>query len=414
MYSVTDYPIKYRIDSSFIDNNIELKRQKDTTINIKSNKSIYLYINYLGKYENVYKFNPSDSILIEFDNFFPVVSNLKNKKTYNWETNFNKTYPDTIQNIMSFLSKNRRLKNKSELIKDSIYYVKKNKLKLDFLKNLMEYEKIEKEQYVFYNSYLFYKTNSINLLDENNLAFYVISNEVLKNFERKFKLKKLKVSNGFEDDYQHQLDQLINYKNINKNNKDFLLAHYLDLIHEFKPKKVFFNYYDKFKSNIDDKNVLKYYEKKYENVLTQKNDIINDNSLLLINNSKEKYDFKELISENNVIYIDFWASWCAPCRASFPASRKLHEKFKNKDIRFFYISIDNNFEAWQKANSKENLDIENSFLAINYPEASFYKENQLKSIPRYMIFHKGKLVNNNAPAPDSQEIIKELDKYLAE
>jgi hypothetical protein len=59
--------------------------------------------------------------------------------------------------------------------------------------------------------------------------------------------------------------------------------------------------------------------------------------------------------------------------------------------------------------------LENSFIAVNYTSASFYRELQLKTIPRYLIYDKtGKLVHRNAPSPDSKEIRNEIDKYLSQ
>ena len=99
-------------------------------------------------------------------------------------------------------------------------------------------------------------------------------------------------------------------------------------------------------------------------------------------------------------------------------ARRLFRHFRRgfqiayRKIQFVYLSIDDDFNSWQKANKKENLDNNISFLAINFPHEDFFKENQLASIPRYMIYYKGKLVNSDASGPNSQEIIKELDKYL--
>ena len=68
------------------------------------------------------------------------------------------------------------------------------------------------------------------------------------------------------------------------------------------------------------------------------------------------------------------------------------------------------------ASKKEQLlDNTDSFLAINYPAAIFYKNLKIISIPRYIIYNKsGKLLDKDAPRPSDKSLIIEIDKFLAE
>ena len=56
-----------------------------------------------------------------------------------------------------------------------------------------------------------------------------------------------------------------------------------------------------------------------------------------------------------VLVIDFWASWCGPCRAEFPNLRAAYEKYKGKGVEFMSVSIDKNPEDWKKAIDQEKL-----------------------------------------------------------
>lgn len=53
------------------------------------------------------------------------------------------------------------------------------------------------------------------------------------------------------------------------------------------------------------------------------------------------------------VLVDFWASWCSPCRASFPRVREVYGKLKGKNFEIVNISIDKNKDAWLKAVKEE-------------------------------------------------------------
>ena len=53
--------------------------------------------------------------------------------------------------------------------------------------------------------------------------------------------------------------------------------------------------------------------------------------------------------KGKVVLVDFWASWCAPCRQSIPSIVRLYNKYKDKGFEVLAVSIDEEKKDWQKA-----------------------------------------------------------------
>lgn len=130
----------------------------------------------------------------------------------------------------------------------------------------------------------------------------------------------------------------------------------------------------------------------------------------------ERLTFGDLLRHcrGELLYIDFWAGWCAPCVREMPESQKLMLEFSEKPVRIVYLSIDKSFDHW-KISQKKHLDLVDDYSfyidSLNYHKAK--DALNLSSIPRYILFDKeGKLLHLNAPEPSSAAIRELFNRYM--
>lgn len=104
--------------------------------------------------------------------------------------------------------------------------------------------------------------------------------------------------------------------------------------------------------------------------------------------------------------IEFWASWCEPCRAENPHIVAAYNKYKDKNFTVFGISIDKDKEAWQNAIKQDGLVWTNGGDGFGF-EGPIAKLYMLESTPTsYLLDPQGKIIAKNLRGP-------ELEAFLA-
>lgn len=109
------------------------------------------------------------------------------------------------------------------------------------------------------------------------------------------------------------------------------------------------------------------------------------------------------------VLIDFWASWCGPCRMENPNVVRLYQQYKNKNFDIFSVSLDDNKQRWEQAIIADNLQWENhvsDLLKWQSPVVELYK---FQGIPHTVLIDpKGKIVAQNLRGPSLEQKLKEL------
>lgn len=110
------------------------------------------------------------------------------------------------------------------------------------------------------------------------------------------------------------------------------------------------------------------------------------------------------------VYIDVWATWCAPCRKEMPFLTQMEEKYSGKDIHIVGLSCDRNRDAWEKSIAKGGK----AGIQIHLvPDATFMSDYMIQGIPRFILLDReGNILNVDMTRPSEPETVKTLDALL--
>jgi thiol-disulfide isomerase/thioredoxin len=216
----------------------------------------------------------------------------------------------------------------------------------------------------------------------------LIKEEQLNNYALIFELEKPDFDNRMED-LKKRMDGLLNnYAGLEKEVYDMEIAANDKLI-------------DFYQSN---------YDTEHQNYVTLKKGAPSPNfnypdhkgNVVSLEDLKGKY-----------VYIDIWATWCAPCIREIPYLKEIQTAYQNKDIDFISLSIDKleQKDKWLKMIEDQQLE-GIQLLADNEWNSDFLTAYNITGIPRFILLDKnGNVVDADAPSPSNPKL-KELFNSL--
>jgi peroxiredoxin len=108
------------------------------------------------------------------------------------------------------------------------------------------------------------------------------------------------------------------------------------------------------------------------------------------------------------VLLDFWASWCKPCRVENPNLVKAYKRYSDQNFEIYQVSLDKNRKDWVNAIEKDNLDWHH-VSDLKFWNSSAAQTYNIRSIPaNYLLNRKGEIIDKNLRGDALQAKLNEI------
>ena len=105
------------------------------------------------------------------------------------------------------------------------------------------------------------------------------------------------------------------------------------------------------------------------------------------------------------VLIDFWASWCVPCRAENPNVKRAYEKYKANAFEVVAVSLDKTNKPWLDAVKKDGL----NYVNVIDPIGKVARDYAILGIPQnFLIDRDGRILASGLKGEDLQQKLKSI------
>lgn len=110
-----------------------------------------------------------------------------------------------------------------------------------------------------------------------------------------------------------------------------------------------------------------------------------------------------------VVLLDFWASWCRPCRGENPHVVAMYQKYHDKGFEVFSVSLDRDKESWKRAIASDGLVWPNHVSDLKYWSSEAARTYGVSSIPStYLLDQNGRIIAKNLRGEALSNALKQL------
>ncbi len=205
--------------------------------------------------------------------------------------------------------------------------------------------------------------------------------------------------------YENLLNDSVDIKDVARKHPKSIAALY-----------IFYRYYSYKMSPSDIRSTIALFDKSLQTSTYAKAMYDLAKTISEVDTDKQAPDFIAFTSNNEEVHpltlakrkyllIDFWASWCPPCRKENPNLVKTYAEFKNKGFSIISISLDSSVELWKKAISKDNLEW-TQLIDRKAWNGDGIKKYGIRLIPsNFLIDSNGKIIAKNLKGENLRNVL---------